>query len=111
MTIFYNSFENLLTKEGRYYINLLETIIRHHKLHRTTCPEVRSSCTTCTSYRELLTPGIITSYFYCLQAVMIYGKKDIKRIFRGGKTSKNNIEPYQNVTGFYKKVLEALDKN
>ena len=42
---------------------------------------------------------------------MIYGKKDIKRIFRGGKTSKNNIEPYQNVTGFYKKVLEALDKN
>ena len=39
-----------------YYLSLVESIIRRQKL-RLTCREWRNSCTTFTSYRELLTPG------------------------------------------------------
>ena len=51
------SSKNLFTKNDQvytHYIDLVEALIRHLKL-RLACRELRSSCTTCKSYRELLT--------------------------------------------------------
>ena len=66
MTIIYISFKNLLTKKSdlayTYYLSSVEAIIKHQNL-RLTCAKLRSSCTTGTSYKELLTSDNYYNFF------------------------------------------------
>ena len=115
LTVTYILFENMLTKNDlayKYYFNLVEAIIRHQKLHLT-CRELRSSCTACTSNRQLLTSGVIfaVNTSFMLTSKNVSWKIRHKNIFRM-KTLQNEhwTSSKRYCFFFLKKRVEALDE-
>ena len=102
----YTSFKNLLAKNDLahiYWINLLESIMRHQTSHLT-CIELRGICTACKSYRELskLRASFAVNRWECF---MEY--KNIVRTFWAENLLKKNIELHQNFTRSYKKSCKG----
>ena len=93
----------------KYYLNLVESIIKPQKLCLT-CTELQSSCTICLIYRGLLTPEKYYEFISPLTGKNVSWKiRHNQEHFEAENLILKNIEPRQNLLVFIKKV-EALDE-